>query len=308
MAKLFLSHSSADKEFVRKLADDLISLGHQIWFDEWKIMVGDSIISELSVGIDEADFVILIVSSKSTKSRWVEVEWQAKYWQEITHRQIRVLPAVIDQCTIPVLLRPKLYADFRESYMKGLIQLALALHARSDTSGVQRYFNDFVEITDEWISLFERSTQLDLLIMYSSTWRNTYHKNIVQLLERPQARIRVVIPSITDNKALQLLAGKCGYEEGELKSRIQDTVSAFSQLATKGAVEIYTTTRYLTQACYLFDSSGVLALYSYQLDRVPTPAFLLGEGALLTFLRKDFDWLTSALNSDRQCLLASGRI
>ena len=51
--KIFLSHSSKDKEFVRKLADDLKTYGLSVWFDEWEIKVGDSITNKISQGIDE---------------------------------------------------------------------------------------------------------------------------------------------------------------------------------------------------------------------------------------------------------------
>lgn len=38
MPSLFLSHSSADKTFVEKLAKDLEGVGVNVWFDKWEIM------------------------------------------------------------------------------------------------------------------------------------------------------------------------------------------------------------------------------------------------------------------------------
>lgn len=40
MPSLFLSHSSADKTFVEKLAKDLEGVGVNVWFDKWEIKVG----------------------------------------------------------------------------------------------------------------------------------------------------------------------------------------------------------------------------------------------------------------------------
>jgi hypothetical protein len=37
MAKIFISHSSKDKEFVRQLKKDLEEFGHEIWLDEREI-------------------------------------------------------------------------------------------------------------------------------------------------------------------------------------------------------------------------------------------------------------------------------
>ncbi len=43
MASIFISHSSEDKSFVRKLKNDLVQLGHNVWVDEGQIDIGDSI-------------------------------------------------------------------------------------------------------------------------------------------------------------------------------------------------------------------------------------------------------------------------
>src|ERR1700732_561766 len=39
----FISHSSKDKPFVRRLAGDLVASGVRVWIDEQRILVGDSI-------------------------------------------------------------------------------------------------------------------------------------------------------------------------------------------------------------------------------------------------------------------------
>lgn len=40
---VFLSHNSADKSSVRKLAERLRQAGLRVWFDEWIIRPGDDI-------------------------------------------------------------------------------------------------------------------------------------------------------------------------------------------------------------------------------------------------------------------------
>lgn len=47
MPSLFLSHSSADKTFVEKLAKDLEGVGVNVWFDKWEIKVGDSLTGKI---------------------------------------------------------------------------------------------------------------------------------------------------------------------------------------------------------------------------------------------------------------------
>ncbi len=119
-AQIFISHSSADKRFVRGLAVDLAALGHQPWLDEWEILVGESIPERIGAGIDDADFLIVVLSDSAVKSRWVENEWQAKYWTEANERRVTVLPLLLNDCQIPTLLRTKKYVDFRDDYSDAL--------------------------------------------------------------------------------------------------------------------------------------------------------------------------------------------
>jgi hypothetical protein len=126
MAKVFLSHSSKDKEFVRRLAYDLTELGHAVWLDEWEIRVGDCIVSGIERGLEDSDFVALVLSHASVRSGWVEREWKSKYWQEVQEKRVIVLPLLIESMessSIPSLLRAKRYADFSEKYLAGLLDL-----------------------------------------------------------------------------------------------------------------------------------------------------------------------------------------
>jgi TIR domain len=126
---IFISHSSSDKEFVRALAVDLTDMGHKPWLDEWEILPGKSIVHEVGIGIEKCDFVLLILSPSAVASKWVETEWQAKYWDEITTKQIRLIPVLYEQCQIPALIKPKKYVDFTSHYITALDELASALDA-----------------------------------------------------------------------------------------------------------------------------------------------------------------------------------
>ena len=115
-ASVFISHSSIDKDFVRSLAVDLSARGHQPWLDEWEILAGESIIEKVSAGIEDADFLVVVLSMAAVESSWVEKEWQAKYWDEISKRSTIIIPVLKDNCKVPLLLRSKKYVDMREEY------------------------------------------------------------------------------------------------------------------------------------------------------------------------------------------------
>ena len=111
-------------QHTRGLAVDLSSLGHSPWLDEWEILGGESIPTKIATGIEESDYIVLVLSKYAVTSNWVEQEWQAKYWAEITNYKVSIIPILIDDCVIPTLLRTKKYIDFREDYTLALEQLA----------------------------------------------------------------------------------------------------------------------------------------------------------------------------------------
>lgn len=129
--KIFISHSSKDKQFARWLSVDLANLGHKPWLDEWQIKVGQSIPSRISEGLQESDVVVVVLSPNSVESGWVEREWQAKYWDEVSEKRIMVIPAMLQDCVIPMLLKTKKYADFRKDHSSGVGELLGALDVGS---------------------------------------------------------------------------------------------------------------------------------------------------------------------------------
>jgi hypothetical protein len=126
---VFISHSSKDKDFARWIGVDLKAAGHTPWFDEWDIKVGESIPRKVSDGLRAAEFVVVVLSEHAVSSRWVEREWEAKYWSEIKSGEIHVLPALIRDCELPELLKTKRYADFRGGYNEGLEDLLTAIES-----------------------------------------------------------------------------------------------------------------------------------------------------------------------------------
>lgn len=119
---IFLSHTRMDKPFVRQLARDLERLGARVWLDEAEIMLGDSLIEKISAGIDEMDYLAVVLSPDSVRSEWVKREVNTAMTQEIDGRRVKVLPLLYRPCDIPAFLRHKLYADFTvpDGYASGL--------------------------------------------------------------------------------------------------------------------------------------------------------------------------------------------
>lgn len=114
MPSVFLSHSSKDKFFARKLAEGLTNRGVTVWIDEAELRIGDSLIDKISGAIQESDYVAAVLSHNSVSSNWVQKELQLAMTKEIGGKQVVVLPIMIDRCEIPPFLADKLYADFTD--------------------------------------------------------------------------------------------------------------------------------------------------------------------------------------------------
>lgn len=111
---VFLSHNFADKPFVRRLAADLGNQGISYWLDEAEIKVGESLIEKIRSGIDEVDYVAVVLSPDSTASSWVQREVDVAMNQEILGRRVKVLPIMYRNCDPPGFLLGKRYADFTD--------------------------------------------------------------------------------------------------------------------------------------------------------------------------------------------------
>ena len=105
--KLFISHSSQDKGYANLLYADLKDAGCIPWLDQWDILGGQSIPTEIEKGIDNSDFLLILLSKNSVTSSWVRAEWESSIWDENQDKQVRVIPILIEECTIPEILKTK---------------------------------------------------------------------------------------------------------------------------------------------------------------------------------------------------------
>jgi TIR domain-containing protein len=130
----FISHSSKDKKFVRQLAADLVENEVQVWLDEQRIRVGDSIPEKIAQGIAESDFFLIVISRNSVESSWVQKELNGAMVREIERRRVTVMPLKLDDTGMPASINDKKYADFSGSYAAGLHDLLEAIKSQEVVS------------------------------------------------------------------------------------------------------------------------------------------------------------------------------
>lgn len=117
---IFISYSHENKEFVDKLAMQLVRKNVHVWMDRWELSIGDSIIDKVQEAADGASALLVIMSKASIASEWCKKELSAGLLRELEEKRVVIMPVLLEECDIPLFARGKLYADFRTSFDDGL--------------------------------------------------------------------------------------------------------------------------------------------------------------------------------------------
>lgn len=120
---VFISYSQKDKERVSLFASLMAKSGFDIWMDVKNISLGESIISAIAEGLNKVDIYMLFISYNSSKSPWVTEELNIALTKSIENKKPRIIPVLLDDCTIPSALSGRLYLDARKSIQNALEQL-----------------------------------------------------------------------------------------------------------------------------------------------------------------------------------------
>lgn len=116
---VFLSHSSQDKETVRKVAKEFQKRNITYWVDEEQITFGDAIVSKIEDGLKKSKYVVVCLSEDVVRSGWCRAEYGSILYREFSgDTSRRVIPLSLDgsqsESSIPLLLSDKMRADFTD--------------------------------------------------------------------------------------------------------------------------------------------------------------------------------------------------
>jgi len=126
MATLFISHRKADVLIAERLAQELQQAGHDVWFDDWKIDIGDSIVGRINEGLTQSDYLVLCYSASGT-SDWVDREWQSVLMRQLSDHSIKVLPVLLSGGHPPSILKDIAFFDLLNDWDKGVQALLKAI-------------------------------------------------------------------------------------------------------------------------------------------------------------------------------------
>ncbi len=97
----FISHASEDKaDIARPLTEALQPLGHEIWFDEMTIKVGDSLRRTIDHGLSNSRFGIVILSPSFFEKGWPQYELDGMVAKEVGGSKV-ILPLWHKVCKRP---------------------------------------------------------------------------------------------------------------------------------------------------------------------------------------------------------------
>ena len=119
----FISYSHADKDFARRLHNELQMRGIRCWLDEHQLLPGDDIYHQVDSGIRLWDKVLLCCSESSLKSWWVDNEIGTAFEKE---QQLMNERGTKVQAIIPLNLDGYLFSDKWASGYQAQIRRRLA--------------------------------------------------------------------------------------------------------------------------------------------------------------------------------------
>jgi tetratricopeptide (TPR) repeat protein len=120
--KVFLSHSTKDKQFVQALAAQLEAEKIEPWLCEVDIEFGHNFVAEIEEGLRDADLAVLFWSPEAARSDWTRLEWTSVTAREISESRTRLGVVLLRDCVIPELLRFKHRIDARTDPEKGRLE------------------------------------------------------------------------------------------------------------------------------------------------------------------------------------------
>ena len=71
---LFLSHASEDNDFTNPLADKLINLGLEVWYDNHDLNKSEQLGEDLDNGLKKSDFGVIVLSKNYFTKEWTRLE------------------------------------------------------------------------------------------------------------------------------------------------------------------------------------------------------------------------------------------
>jgi formylglycine-generating enzyme required for sulfatase activity len=188
MSRVFISHSTKDREFVeRVLVPALHGYGLETWYSREDIRAADSWHQSILEGLKSSDWFLIVMSANSAKSEWVidELHWA------MGHRPLgRIVPVMIEECDpydFHIRLPRLQFVDYGRDRERALAQLR-AIWVRPDASPPPRKAEPALDL------ITTKITDITLKLIPSGTFLMGSLEGEGEESERPQHRVTISRP------------------------------------------------------------------------------------------------------------------
>jgi hypothetical protein len=112
--RVFLSYKreSISEPIAQSVAHRLSQQHIVVWFDEWEIKAGDSVVGKIGEGFKNSDACLIFLDSQYSSSDWCTKEMNTALTKAITEN-FTVIPVLVEDCAKPELLK-----DLKHVYLK----------------------------------------------------------------------------------------------------------------------------------------------------------------------------------------------
>jgi hypothetical protein len=146
LMNIFISHNKKQKSIARLLAMALVEHGENVWFDEWTLRPGDSLVGGIEDGLAKANVFVIIWSADAAESKWVGTEMRAYLRRRVDDASLRIIPIMVDDTPLPTLVAD--YLGFRVRSKSAIGKIAAKIcGSPSEAELVQRLTQRLHDLT-----------------------------------------------------------------------------------------------------------------------------------------------------------------
>lgn len=246
--RVFLSHSTKDSGLSEKLYQDLRERALSVWIDRIEMRAGDVLLDKIKDGIANSDVLLVLVTKNSVKSSWVRKEIKIAYELGLNGNGPRVVPLVLQPCSIPTSLKGKLHIKIGRNNLKiseiiksiypesFIVKLSLSRDFELDGAGLFKSLRDYFTGDFKKIHIFIENGNFNEQV--KSVLKNTMeHRQFfvdgADRLSRINESLPVVLPVFWSSLAAvaeQLIAdlyNKAGKHLGTLREITNSLIAIF---------------------------------------------------------------------------------
>ena len=256
MVKTFISHSSKDKPFVRKLKEDLNFNDIETWVDEDELKPGDKLYDTLILGLQSSSHFLIVLSNNIINSHWVDTEINEAISSLDKKIIKKIIPVVLRKTNIPEAIQGLFYADFSDivftlrddgkvnftgdKYLKELEKIIKAIKESKDHTLSPTDINNIVKKTDTTPPAKKRVTKItglyEIVGFTNNESRLSYIENMkskyknTPLVKIPtKSIVPIVLPSLLRPLFDKLILGEKIYFPVDNSKNLEAHFCGFSQ-------------------------------------------------------------------------------